>query len=555
MQPSMSSAHVPQPGGPTAPKPTAPTLVPPAPRPARRRTGMFAGLAAAVAVVGGLVYYFQAKTGTRTPGGPEGIVVRTAAVDAGELQETIRVTGVISAERFAAVMAPQIRGSRSGRGRGGMGGGGGSTATGTDTSSSSTGSSLTSASSSSTSSSSTSSTSTSSLGAQRGTTNRFNDSAAVNKSKSSSATSSSSSSSGGAGRGSTASSLPGANSGSWGGNDFTLVLVFLADAGSHVKKGAVVAEFDSQYQVLRRDDYNDSVVQKNANIKKMKADLAATKEAHDQQVRSAKAAWDKAELDLKTIAVRSAIEAENFRLNAEQAKAQYQQMLGEVKLLEESQRAQIKAAEIDRDQAKIELQRAENNVQRMTIRAPIDGIVVMQSIFRGGDFGQIKQGDQVWSGQFFMSIVDPSSMVLNGTVNQVDAELLRLGAKAQIQFDAYPELEATGTVVGVGAMAKVSVFRASYVAGIPVRVKLDRVEQRIIPDLTASADIVLRGEKDAVIAPRAGVFQENGGSFVFLQSPTGWIRKDVELGLGNHVAVTVRSGLQKGDVIALQRPL
>jgi multidrug resistance efflux pump len=334
-----------------------------------------------------------------------------------------------------------------------------------------------------------------------------------------------------------------------------LVLLSLADAGSHVKKGQMVAEFDRQYQVLRRDDYNDSVIQLNANIKKMKVDLAEAKEAHDHQLRSAKAAYDKALLDLKTIEVRSAIEAENFRLNAQEAKAQYEQVLSEVKLLEESQRAQIKASEIDRDQAKIELQRAENNVERMITRAPIDGIVVMQSIFRGGDFGQIKQGDQVYSGQFFMSIVDPRSMVLNGTVNQVDAEKLRLGAKARIRFDAYPDMELPGTVVGVGAMAKVSIFRANYVADIPVRVKLDRVEPRVIPDLTASAEIILRSEKESVIAPRAGVFEENGSPFVFLQSPAGWIRKEVDIGLSNHVAVSVRSGLQKGDVIALQRPL
>ena len=545
MQPSMSSAPAPQPRVAPAPKPGAPTLVPAPQKPARRRFAMFAGLAVAVVILAGAAYYFQAKTGARTPGGPEGIVVRTAAVDAGELQETIRVTGVISAERFAAVMAPQIRGSRSGRGRGGMTGNA-NTGAAADTSSSAS------------SAASTTSTTASSLGAQRGTTNRFNDSAAVNSANKSSNTSMTNpAAAASVGRGSTVGSLPSSNSGSWGGagNDWTMVLISLAEGGSYVKKGDVVAEFDRQYQVLRRDDYNDSVVQMEANIKRMKADLAVTKEAHDQQVKSAKAAWDKAELDLKTIEVRSAIEAENFRLNAEQAKATYQQVLADVKTLEESQRAQIRAAEIDRDQAKIELQRAENNVQKMTIQAPIGGIVVMQSIFRGGDFGQIKQGDQVYSGQFFMSIVDPSSMVLNGTVNQVDAELLRLGAKARIQFDAYPELEASGTVVGVGAMAKVSVFRASYVAGIPVRVKLDRVEQRIIPDLTASADIVVRAEKDAVIAPRAGVFQENGGPFVFLQSPTGWVRRDVELGLGNHVTVTVRSGLQKGDVIALQRPL
>ncbi len=70
-----------------------------------------------------------------------------------------------------------------------------------------------------------------------------------------------------------------------------------------------------------------------------------------------------------------------------------------------------------RDQAKIELQRAENNVKKMTIAAPMDAIAVIVSIVRNGDFGQIREGDQIFAGQPFLSIVDPASMVLNATVN------------------------------------------------------------------------------------------------------------------------------------------
>ena len=105
----------------------------------------------------------------------------------------------------------------------------------------------------------------------------------------------------------------GGGGGGGGGSDFTLVLLEVAKPGSHVKKGDIVAEFDRQYQLNRLDDYKASVVQLDANIKKLKADLAVAEEAHDQLVRSAKADWDKAQLDLKTAEVRSAIEAEDLQ--------------------------------------------------------------------------------------------------------------------------------------------------------------------------------------------------------------------------------------------------
>src|ERR1019366_7066066 len=316
-----------------------------------------------------------------------------------------------------------------------------------------------------------------------------------------------------------------------GGGDFSLVLLKLAKPGIHVKSGEVVAEFDPQNQLQRLDDYKDSAVQQENTVKKMLANLASVKEAHNQSVRAAKANWEKAVLDLKTADVRSAIDAEKFKLAVEENEATYKQLLAEADLVDASQIAQIRVSQLNRDQSKIEVARADANVKKMTVKAPMDGIVVMQSIVRNGEFGQIREGDQVAAGQPFVQIVDPTSMVLNATVNQVDAEKLRLGMKSVIHMDAYPDIELPGTLVGIGAMAKASTFRARYVGEIPIRIKLEKTDLRVIPDLTGSAEIILNSERNTMIAPLSAVFAEEGGSYVFVQGSEGWIKKKVELGL------------------------
>jgi len=179
----------------------------------------------------------------------------------------------------------------------------------------------------------------------------------------------------------------------------------------------------------------------------------------------------------------------------------------------------------------------------------------MQSIFRNGEFGQVREGDQVFPGMPFMQIVDTSSMVLNATVNQVDAEKLRLGMKAVVRLDAYPELRLTGKLEGVGAMSKTSAFRGSFVGEIPVRIKIDGADSRLIPDLTASAEVELEAVDEALLLPRTAVFDEADGSYVFVQGPEGWARKKVELGPASFTHTSIRSGVQKGDVVALQRPI
>ena len=340
-------------------------------------------------------------------------------------------------------------------------------------------------------------------------------------------------------------------------NDFNLTITRLVAPGSSVKAGEVVTEFDLTAQQQRVDDYKDSVVQTEANLNRLKANLAFFKEAMAQQVRSAKAEWDKAKLDLQTAPIRSRIDAEKYQIAVDEAKEAYDELRKQADLQEVSQTAQIKATDLDLQASRIQLEQSQTNVERMTMKAPINGIAVLQTLFRQGQMAQVRVGDQVNPGQTFLSIVDPSSMVVNASVNQVEAEKIRLGQKARIRLDAYPDIELPGTVAGIGAMAKTSNIRASYVSEIPVRLKIDqaKVDSRIIPDLTASAEIIINSETDTVITPRSAVFEDGGKPVVFLQSPTGWIRKPVELGLMSNTAVAVRSGLRKGDVVALQRPL
>ncbi|MGH9659307.1 MAG: efflux RND transporter periplasmic adaptor subunit [Bryobacteraceae bacterium] len=330
------------------------------------------------------------------------------------------------------------------------------------------------------------------------------------------------------------------------------VLLSAAPGGSRVVKGDPVAEFDRQYMLNRIDDMKATVVQANNNVKKLMADLAVSKEAHEQTLRIARANVEKAKLDLKTIEVVSDIDAQRLKLAHEEADAQLNQVLKEVSLLDTSQRADLRATEIESNQTRLELERSQANAEKMVLKAPIDGIVVMSSLRRGMEMGQVQAGDQVYSGQIFMTIVDPSSMVLNASINQVDSEQLRIGMKARIRLDAYPGLELPAHVFAIGAVP-VAGRRPNYMKQIPVRLKLDKMDNRIIPDLSASADIVLESAENAPMAPLSAIQQDgpSGAPFVWVESPQGWQKRTVELGVRSNLSVSIKSGLQPGDKVVV----
>jgi multidrug efflux pump subunit AcrA (membrane-fusion protein) len=154
-----------------------------------------------------------------------------------------------------------------------------------------------------------------------------------------------------------------------------------------------------------------------------------------------------------------------------------------------------------------------------------------------------------------MQIVDPSSMIVNATVNQTDVERLRIGQKARVRFDAFPDLELPARVYAIGTVAKSSRFRADWVKEMAVALKLEKMDPRVIPDLSVSADVILQSEEAPAVIPREAITQNpQGQPYVWARVGSRWERRPIELGVMNNTMAAVRTGLREGEVIALEPP-
>ncbi len=346
-----------------------------------------------------------------------------------------------------------------------------------------------------------------------------------------------------------------------GGGGAGLTLISMAAPGSMVKAGTVVAEFDRQSQEQTIDNQRANVIQAEASIDRQKANMMLEMEALKQQLVAAQGDFHKAELDLKTAAVKSDIEAQLLQAQMEESKATAEELEAEVAKLEKSHAAQLRQVELDRDMQQIDLQRAESNSDHLSIRTPIDGIVVLETSFRGGSFAQTSVGDQVNSGSLFMQVVDPSDMVLETQVNQADIHLLRVGQFAEIHLDAYPDRAWKGRVESVAAMAGGGASMpgrgrggsGNYVRNVAVAVNILDSDPVIIPDLSASADVVLETQEDVLLAPREALSQIGEEWYVWLmggkdQKPE---RRAVEISSWTDTQVAVSAGLKEGDKLAI----
>ncbi|MCB1018440.1 MAG: efflux RND transporter periplasmic adaptor subunit [Bryobacterales bacterium] len=339
-----------------------------------------------------------------------------------------------------------------------------------------------------------------------------------------------------------------------------LTLTELAEAGTMVKAGDVVARFESRELEDRVDDMTSNRVQREAQLERERAKVLVEQEAIRQQRDRAKAEYDKAVFDLRKAEVLSQIEGEILRNTAAQAKAEWQQLEGELELQQDVFKRRMHIEEIDVQDAQLRYERYARDLERMVLRAPVSGLVVLEPMYKGGgQFQQASLGDQVYPGTTFLQVVDLSSLHVSAAVNQVDAGSIRVGQPALVYFDAYPGIEVEGRVSNVGAIAGSAEGFGSrnaglYVKTIPVDIAFQTKDPRIIPDLSAAVDIQLERQADQLLAPLSAVQRRDGQTFVFLRQGNSWVERPIELGEANDTAAIVLSGLEPGDEIALEKP-
>ena len=334
-------------------------------------------------------------------------------------------------------------------------------------------------------------------------------------------------------------------------NRGSLVLLELAKAGSFVKKGQIVARIDAQSAQDHIDDLKDTLSAAENDIRKRTAEQKVEWENMQQTLRVAKAQYDKAKLDFSSAEVKVDLERELLRLSVDEAEKRYAEQQRDIAFRKTSQQAELRILEITLARHKMHMGRHAHDLEKYTITAPMDGLVVMASVFRGGEMAQIQQGDQVFPGQQVLKIVDTRTMQVEGSVSQSDSGDLRVSQPAKIGFDAFADLGFSGKVYSIGALAVGGWRQNFFVRAVPVRVQISGVDPRLIPDLSAHANIVLETLPSQLQIPLGAVQEVNGKAWVQVKRGEQFERREVKLGKRNSMNVAVASGVQAGDEVRL----
>lgn len=328
----------------------------------------------------------------------------------------------------------------------------------------------------------------------------------------------------------------------------SMVVTKLAPAGSAVKAGDLLVQFDSQLQdkaaLDKRAEYEDLVQQ----IVQKRAEQDAARVKDEAELTQARNAVKHFELETLKNEMLSRVLAEKNDQDLAEARSRVAALQEGFALKRTAAASELRILEIRRDRAKAAMDHALANSRGMTVTSPIDGLVVPKMTWRGNGPADIQEGDEMWPGSPVLQVVNQASMQVRVRVNQADAALLRPGLPVTVRLDAYPDFEMPGRLEQMAPIAVPGSF-SPRVRSFNAIVSVAGHHPRLLPDLTAAVDVELERVAGALVVPRTAVVREGDRAVVRVREGSGVSARTVSLGPADEVEVVVTSGLEAGDVV------
>lgn len=213
--------------------------------------------------------------------------------------------------------------------------------------------------------------------------------------------------------------------------------------------------------------------------------------------------------------------------------------------------ADIELLEIEGHKADLTIEMAEDALDELEIRAPHDGIIVLERNWQG----QTKQiGESCYPGRPLAGLPDLETLQAEVWVLEADAGGIQPGNPVVITVESRPDRPFQGIVSSIDPIAQ---RRVRWVPVQYFRVVVDLPETDLAvmkPGARVKAEIVTADLENALTVPRQAVGTLDGKSMVWRFEGGDFIMVPVELGPASVSRVVIASGLESGDRVAMREP-
>ncbi len=149
------------------------------------------------------------------------------------------------------------------------------------------------------------------------------------------------------------------------------------------------------------------------------------------------------------------------------------------------------------------------------------------------------------SSQVVASIKHSGTPIISVSLSEIDAVKVKAGDRATVTFDALPNKTFTGKVLGIDTTGTVSSGVTSY----PATIALDTGDDSILPNMSASANIITDIKDNVLLVPAGSVTTRGAQSTVYTMKNGQIQAVDVTIGDTDGTNTEIDSGLSSGDTV------
>ena len=297
--------------------------------------------------------------------------------------------------------------------------------------------------------------------------------------------------------------------------------------GDRVARGDRLVDLERAQYVSQRDRSRATLAAAQADIRRARATLANT----ESRVARAR------ELAEQKIASREFLES--------------------VELDHESARTALSAAMERAREARATVEASDDALSKTTIASPIAGRVTRVNAEEGET---VVTGTMNMPGSVILTVSDLSAIEAAVEVDESAVGRVRVGQKASVILDAFPDRELAGEVTEIADSA----VKRQEVAYFPVKVRILGSGEGLRPGMTARARIQAESRKGVLVVPIQAIVEKkdpegNSGSpsnpegqKIVYRVEGGKARAaPVEVGLNDETRAEILSGIREGERIAV----
>lgn len=312
--------------------------------------------------------------------------------------------------------------------------------------------------------------------------------------------------------------------------------------GEEVKKG-------DRLLTIKGDDVKNSIKQAEAALELAKANYAnstdGTVESQqnqlDNSLKLAQMQYDEAKrnYDIYTQLHESGAVSEDqykkIELSLNQAKQQLELSQKTYDTATEKSIPQLKElAEKQLNQAQISYDVASSNLDKLTLTAPVDGVITAKNF---------NANEMISQQQPAFIISSPNILEIDLSVTQSDIDNFRTGEEVEVIIDGQ-------SVVGqIEYVPTVSDTKGSLYT---VKIIIDNTETNFRAGMSAEVKLSIEKQEDTINIPKKSVFEEEGQQYVYIaNSDNIAVKTAVETGIETERTIEIKSGITQEDTVVI----